>query len=486
MAGILYVSGLLTGLVAVAMAAPALLAASLGESGLAQTFLISAALTLFVALGLIFGLHGRERRLRRAELMALGILVFAVVPVFAALPLALSGRFATLVAAYFEAVSAFTTTGASTLFPLDGVPRAIVLWRAMLEWIGGGVSLLAIVLILAPARLGGTPDGPLRLVESGARTERARILGTALRVLPVYLLTSLVSFILLAAAGLPAFDAACLALSTLSTGGFMPRDGGLAAYDSLGVEAIIGLFMFVGATSIVWQRMLMTGRRQALKEHRESYWIAAAALGLGLAFAAGFYAGTDGPSGLSLAESAWKGLLTAISVISTTGFEVREGGFAAVALPLLLAALMLGGGGFSTAGGIKFYRLGAMLKQASGELSRLVYPHGIRSARFGSQPYDLQVMKAIWTGAMAYLGAAAVTLMLLALLGDSFDQALVAAIAALSNAGPVYAGLAAAEGWTAYGQMEPSYLTVLIGAMIVGRLEIIAVIALFNPLYWRS
>lgn len=486
MAGIFYLSGLLIGLIGTAMALPALVAASLGEDGLSEIFLICAALSLFFAGGLTFGLHGHERRLKRAELMLLGILIFSVVPIFAALPLALTDRFDTLLEAYFEAVSAFTTTGASTLASVDDVPRALVLWRALLEWIGGGVTLLAIVLILAPAGLGGTPDAPLRFVERGARTERQHIVGTAVRVLPPYLAGSLICFILLAAAGLPAFDAACLTFTTLSTGGFMPRDGTLAVYDSLGVEAIVGLFMFVGATSIVWQRMVMGWRWQALKEHRESYWIAAVAVGFGLFFGIGFYLGIDGPSGLSVAESFWKGLITAISVISTTGFEVREGGFAAVSLPLLLAMLMLGGGGFSTAGGIRFYRLGAMLKQASGELARLVHPHGVRSARFGSQPYDLQLMKAIWTGCMAYLGAAAVTLMLLALFGESFDQGLVAAIAALSNAGPVYSGLAAGEGWLAYSQMDPAYLVVITFAMIIGRLEIIAVFALFNPLYWRS
>lgn len=486
MAGIFYVSGLLIGLVAVAMSVPALLAASLGESGLSQIFLIGAALNLFVAGGLIFGLHGRERRLKRAELMVLGILIFAVVPVFGALPLALSEQFDTVLKAYFEAVSAFTTTGATTLAPIEGVPRAIVLWRAMLEWIGGGASLLAIVLILAPAHLGGTPDTPLRFVESGARTERAHVLGTTVRVMPPYVLTTVVCFVLLAATGVPAFDAACLSFSTLSTGGLMPRDGTLAVYDSRVVEAVLGLFMFIGTTSIVWQRMIMSGRWQALGEYRESHWIAAVVLGLGIFFAVGFYLGIDGPSGLSAVESAWKGLITSISVISTSGFEVREGGFAAVALPLLLAMLMLGGGGYSTAGGVKFYRLGAMLKQSSDELGRLVYPHGVRGARFGSQPYDLQLMKAIWTGSMAYLGAVAVTMMLLALFGESFDQGLVAAVTSLSNVGPVYSGLAAAEGWPAYGQMEPSYLTVITCAMIVGRLEIIAVFALFNPLYWRS
>jgi trk system potassium uptake protein TrkH len=165
---------------------------------------------------------------------------------------------------------------------------------------------------------------------------------------------------------------------------------------------------------------------------------------------------------------------------------VRQGGFAVVAAPLLVAMLMLGGGGFSTAGGIKFYRLGAMLNQAAGELARLIHPHGVRGARFGGQTYDLQVMKAIWSGSMAYVGAVAATLMLLALFGESFDQGLIAAVAALSNAGPVYTGVAAAEGWAAYGQMEPAYLAVITVAMIVGRLEVIAVFALFNPLYWRS
>lgn len=486
MASILYILGLMTGLIAVAMILPALVAAAAGETQLVATFLFSAALTAFLAGGLAFSLSGRERRLRRAESLVLLLLIWSLAPAVAALPFALSERFDSVLAAYFEAVSAFTTTGASVMGPRDAAPRALVFWYATLQWIGGGTILLAIVLILAPARIGGTPDSPVRLVESGSRSERERFAGTAMRILPLYALMTLVCFIALAVAGVGAFDAACLAFSALSTGGFAPRDGSLAVYGSLPVEAIVALFMFVGASSIVWQRMLVLRRWRALREHHETYWMAAAAVALGAAFAAGFYHGADGPSGLGLADSAWKGLFTAVSVISTSGFEVREGGFAALPVVPLLAVAILGGGGFSTAGGVKFYRLGAMLKQARDEINRLIHPHGIRSARFGSQPYDLQLMKALWTGVMAYLGAIATTLMLLALLGDSFESSLVAAVAALTNAGPLYSSLAAGAGWPDFAQMGPLLHAVLILAMIVGRLEVIAVFALLNPLYWRS
>lgn len=486
MASILYILGLMTGVIALAMIVPALVAAALGETQLVATFLFSAALTAFIAGGLSFGLSGRERRLRRSESLVLLLLIWSLMPAVAALPFVMSGRFDTLLRAYFEAVSAFTTTGASALVPRDTAPRALVFWHAMLQWIGGATILLAIVLVIAPARIGGTPDNPLRLVETGARSERARFIGTAIRILPLYGTMTLACFIALALAGIGAFDAACLAFGALSTGGFAPRDGGLAIYNTFAIEAIVGLFMFVGASSIVWQRMVVWRRWRSLREHRETYAMAAVIVALGVAFAIGFYLGVDGPSGLRPVDALWKGLITAVSVISTTGFEVREGGFAAIPVSLLVAVTILGGGGFSTAGGIKFYRLGAMLKQARDEMNRLIHPHGVRSARFGSQPYDLQLMKAIWTGFMAYLGAIATTLMLLTLFGDSFEPSLVAAIAALSNAGPVYSGLAAGAGWPDFAQMSPAYSIILILAMVIGRLEVIAVFALLNPLYWRS
>ena len=127
-----------------------------------------------------------------------------------------------------------------------------------------------------------------------------------------------------------------------------------------------------------------------------------------------------------------------------------------------------------------------MLKQAHGEVRRLIYPHGIRSAHFGSQPYDLQLMKAIWTGAMAYLGAVATVFMLLTLLGHGFESSLMAAVSAVANAGPVYTSMASANNWMAFGQMPQLDLMLLASAMIVGRLEVLALFALLNPLYWRS
>lgn len=486
MAGILYFLGILVGILGVAMVFPAMVAASLGEGDYTGIFLVSAALNLFVAGGLVSGLHGRERRLKRAESLGLAILVWTVAPAFAAMPFALAGSYELLPKAYFETVSAFTTTGATILGPADTLPRSLVLWRSLLQWIGGGITLLTVVLILAPARIGGTPDSTIIAIETGGRTERTRIMGTAMRVLPPYAALTGACIVLLAIFGMPAFDAVSLAMSAISTGGMMSHDGGLAIYDSFAIEAITGLFMFAGATSIVWHRMLFSRRWNGLKQHREAYWLALSCVGLGALFGMGFFLGIDGPSGLDPANAAWKGLITAISVISTTGIEVREGGFAAISLPLLAAMLMLGGTGFSTAGGIKFYRLGAMLKQGYGEIRRLIYPHGIRSAHYGSQPYDMQLMKAIWTSAMAYLGAIATVFMLFAALGNSFEGSLAISVSAIANAGPVYASLAAAKGWASYAQMPVPDLMLLSAAMVVGRLEVLALFALLSPLYWRS
>lgn len=469
------------------MLLPVAVAGSLGEWAPLKAFLLSAMITGFVGGSLIFALGGRRYRLGRMDTLLLAGLVWALGPVAGAVPLYVSGHIDTYWLAYVEAVSGFTTTGATVYKTLEGLPRSVLVWRATLQWLGGGVTLVAILLLLAPSRLGGTPDAPLVSVESGARSVGARIRVIAAHILPVYASTTAACFLLLVVCGVPALDALCLAFSTLSTGGFSPVDGGPGAYDLPLAEMVLALFMWVGATSVVWQRLLFQSKLAAATQQRESWWMAAAILALGLAFSWGFYTGVDGPSGLSVWFSLQKGLVTAASVVSTTGLEFREGGFAAVSLPLLLFVAFIGGGGFSSAGGVKFFRLGAMIVQAGRELRRLVYPHSIRSARFGSQAYDIQLMKGIWSAFMAFGLMTALAAGVFSAIGLSFDAAMTAAVSAVSNAGPLYTALQPAkQGWLAFAEFGTVGHAAYTVAMIAGRLEVLALFAIFSPQNWRN
>jgi trk system potassium uptake protein TrkH len=181
------------------------------------------------------------------------------------------------------------------------------------------------------------------------------------------------------------------------------------------------------------------------------------------------------------------GFFTAVSLITTTGIEIREGGFTILSLPLLLGICLIGGAGFSTAGGLKLFRAGAMLAQSNRELRRLIYPHGVRPAHFGGQVYNIQMMKSVWSIFVLYLGIAAALAATLGLFGFDFDAAITVAISNLVNAGPVYSALANQNpDWMSYSELSTGGMITLILTMVLGRLEIIGLIVLFNRTFWRS
>lgn len=487
MAGIFYLTGLMLNVIAGAMAFTTLLALLVNEPGMAMTFLVSTAMLVFVGGSLSIALRGRYREMRRIEVMGLAAAIWIIVPIFCAIPFWLSGISQTLVSALFEAVSGFTTTGSTLFGSLDQVPRTIILWRAILQWIGGLTTVMIVLLVFAPAQLGGIPERPLALIESGARSVKKRVLSTTGRIAPLYTLVTLICFIGLTASGLPLLDSFSIALSAISTGGFMPRDGGIGAYGSHPAEIIVGFAMLIGGTSFIWHRMLAQGRWPLAKQHREAFWFLGLAVVIGAYFTWSFFYGLDGPAGLFFFTALQTGFFTAVSLISTTGIEFREGGFAILSLPLLLGVCLIGGAGFSTAGGVKLYRAGAMLAQGNRELRRLIYPHGVRPAHFGGQVYDIQMMKSVWSIFILYLGISVALAALLGLFGFSFEAAITVAIANLVNAGPVYEALANQNpDWLAYSETSIGGQITLIIAMILGRLEIIGLIVVFNLTFWRS
>jgi trk system potassium uptake protein TrkH len=246
-------------------------------------------------------------------------------------------------------------------------------------------------------------------------------------------------------------------------------------------EVAILVFLLIGATSVAWYRILLQGQRSLLIEHRETYWLLGVAALTGLGYSFVFFGMEDVLSALG------EGLFTGVSLISTTGFETRSGGLAALPDTIVFFLAITGGAALSTAGGLKFYRIGGMFVQTVHELRRLIFPHSVRSTRFGSQPYDMNLMKAVW----AFLVAAVIVLMagglVLSLDLPTFDAALLASVSAFANIGPLYSPeWAISRGWPSYaGFSDLSHVTMIV-VMILGRIEVLVLFAAFNLAYWRS
>jgi len=484
---IVYVLGwLLIALVGL-MLLPVGLAVAKSEGSALDGFVLGAILAGFVGGTFVAAFGGRAIVADRKHALAILICAWTCVPIFAAVPFFAATPIA-LHAAIFEAVSAFTTTGASVFPRLAEVPQSLILWRALLQWAGGLLTLVSAIAILLP--LYGAEGFGLKgaAAESTSGSASKQPLYSVRIILPLYASLTVLCLISLLFSGIPAFDALCLAFSTVSTGGFMPRDGTIALYGSTSAEFALTGFMFLGSVSIFWTYSLVAGRRSSLTAGREPLYVGVAFVIGGLLLTTLLWLRFPGLQA-SWLEYLSVGMASAASLISTTGFLVSGDAFGLVPFMLLIVVCAIGAGRLSTAGGIKVSRLAMMLWQSFNELNVLLFPHGIHASVRGSGAFRQVTIGTIWALFFLTILVLALLILLLVTTGIPFEGALLAAVTALSNAGPIYesgrlAHLSADV--PAIWEMTPFAHLFLSAAMILGRVELLAVVSLIRLLLQRE
>lgn len=477
---VLYALGWSIVCLALAMLLPSLTAWVEGDADLAWSFGASAVLTGFFGGALLAVTSGSGETMDKRESYLFVVLVWVVLAGFGAVPLYFADPQFAGIDALFEASSGLTTTGATVLGDLDGVSSAILLWRALLQWGGGFLTILLVIVLLSYIGVGGLELFVSALPKGEGDSLSTRMAQTARALAWAYALATLACWVLLWLAGVPGLEALCLAFSTLSTGGFVTRNTGIAAFDSWAVELVLLFFMLVGAVnfSLVWAAF--HGRWQHIRREPELRYLlaGAAAAGVGLAVYV-FIAG-----GYSALASLRHGLFAAVSALTTTGFSSTDPQIWVGLSPILLIGLILVGASTgSTGGGLKLMRVAVLFKQARRELARLSHPHGVVSLRFGDRRITDPVIRAVWSLFFVYILAFAAISLALALLGIDVLTALAAAAVTLSNAGPAMAGIDPAGGGLA--AMPPAAKALLCFAMLLGRVELLALLTLVNPAYWK-
>lgn len=484
---IAYVLGWLLLSLAALMLIPAGMASALSEDAARDGFFVGVGVAAFTGGIFVSAFAGRPFVADRKHALTMLICAWVGLPLFAAVPFLAASTLAPS-AAVLEAVSAFTTTGATAFRRLAEVARSLILWRALLQWAGGLLTLVSAIAILLPL-YGGEAVTWRRGEGAGEETGNRKRIGDALRIiLPIYGGLTGACLILLLFAQIPAFDALCLALSAISTGGFMPRDGNIALYGSVSAELVITVFMFFGAVSIFWTHGLIARRRSSLAMGREPLYVAGAVvLGGALMTTALWlrFPGVDTPwfQNLSL------GLASAASLVTTTGFPTSAEAFDLIPFMLLLVICAIGAGRLSTAGGLKLSRLSMMLSQCYNELYLLLFPHGIHPSVRGAGALRQVTIATIWALFFLTMMFLAVMIVLLAATGIPFEGALLSAVTALSNAGPFYeigrvAHLPADV--PPIWEMTPAAHGLLSVAMVLGRVELLAVVSLARLLLQRD
>lgn len=480
---VLQAAGWLIAIIAVAMAVPILTAVAYVEPDAVRAFALGVAIAGVSGGALIMGFRDVRGEASRSDLILLVVAGWTVTPAFAAVPFAALAAPTGVTDAYFEAVSGLTTTGATVLGGrLDDVPRAVVAWRAVLQWLGGLGTVVVAVMILAPLGIGGMELRRSPLARGDATSLVGRLRQTGVQVMNVYAVLTVLCFVLIWAGGVPGFDSFCLALSTVSTGGFLVREGSLAVYDAPISIAFVVLFMILGAASFAAMRAAGRGNIAEARADPEVSYLGASILIMGAALSLAVFA-----AGATSSEALVDGFFLAASFATTTGF-LLSGAEDLAGIPPVLAmgVALIGGSTLSTAGGLKLMRLALLSKQVGRELKRLSHPHGIIPTRYAGRAVDIALMKDVWVFFILFLFVLILLAVIVSATGVVFEAALGAAAAALSNTGPAYAVVEAAiPGAVPYADFSSLAKFTLAAGMIIGRVEVFAFLSLFNIAYWR-
>jgi trk system potassium uptake protein TrkH len=448
--------------------------AALGDGRDAVLFCVCAAAAAFLGVGLRL-VAGADREgsfgARELPLFATGTAI--LLTLFAAAPFAFGSAKLPFAAAMFEAASGLMTNGASALASPDAVGTGLLFWRALLQFLGGGL-FIALMICLLPQ---GQGDGFWMLDGPNWEASRLRRLGP--RVLGAYSALTGLCAIAYFAGGMSVFDAVAHAFSTLSTGGFSTHAASFEFFGKPDLEWIAIVFMLLAALPLGTVAMLFKGELQPLLRHREvQLFLVIALVLIGVAWT---------HLALSGIESGWVGLRHAafdvVSRITTTGFEAGEPGQRGdFHVLLLIGAALVGGCAGSAAGGLRPLRLAVLMQGMRRSFTRFVHPNAAVPFTHGGRRLREEAVTAVFAFAVIYVTAFAILGLALALAGLGAGEALISAVMALTNAGPAFGpGLTSAD----YAHLPAAAYWVLAAGMIVGRLEVIMAVVLFLPGYWR-
>jgi trk system potassium uptake protein TrkH len=447
-----------------------------------QAFLLGTLITAGVG-GAISLLARRFRReLQPRDGFVLVGLTWVLLPAFGALPLWLALPGLSVTDAYFEAMSGFTTTGASVLSGLDQLPLSVNVWRCLLVLVGGMGIIVLVVAILPLLGVGGTQL--MRAETAGPMKDQKltpRIAETARGLWSVYFSVALMCFLAYRIAGMGWADAFMHMCSTMGLGGFSSHDASFGHWDSPLIEGVAVFFMAVAGVNFALYFVALR-RRSFSRVWRDAEARAYAVTLVAAMLASALYlyaSGTYATFALCLRHAAFN----LVSVATTTGFASVDYALWPVFVPglmLLLGCFATCAG--STGGGIKMVRMLLLLKQARHELVRIVHPNVVNPVVLGGTAVDARVMQSVIAFMMVY-GATLVALsMVLVFSGLELVTAFSAVVACLNNIGPGLGQVGPAGNYSGFTDLQTWVCTV---AMLLGRLELLSLLVLFTPQFWR-
>jgi trk system potassium uptake protein TrkH len=409
-------------------------------------------------------------------LVGLGWLLTAL---FGCLPYLLTGAVTTVPDALFESISGFSTTGASIFREVEHLPKGLLLWRSLTNWLGG-MGVLALMLAVMPS----VKADSIHIIQAEAPGPYVdkfvpRIANVARILYGVYAAITVTEIIFLLLGGMPLYDSVLHAFGTVSTGGFSNRNISIGAYESPYIESVITIFMVICGVNLSFFPFIAKGRlRDVLKDEEMRFYfgliVAAILLITVNLIASGVY---------DTATSVRHAAFQVGTIITTTGFSsVDFNLWPLFSQSVLLLLMVVGGCAGSTAGGVKCMRILLMLKIIRREVSKILHPKAIGGVKLNGRLVESHILAGITAFFCLYMFTFAAALLVVSLDGFDLTASTTAVLSAISNIGP---GLGAVGPTGSFADFSGLSKILLAACMLMGRLEIYPALLMCVPVFWK-
>lgn len=439
---------------------------------------------IVLGVGLLFyalGFGANEHTAGRREGMLIVTLTWILFSLTGMLPFYLGGYIDNVTDAYFETMSGFTTTGSTILSDIEALPKGILFWRSLTQW-QGGMGMIVFTVALVPI-FGGGASQMFDAEATGITHERfrPRITQVAKRLWGIYLTLTAILTLLLWLGPMNLFDAVCHSFTTLATGGYSTKNASVAYWNSAYVDYMITFFMCVGATNMTLIYFFFNGKFSKLLKDEETRWFYAFTLGVMLVVTAWLlYGGFETNVELAFRKASFQ----VATLISTCGFATADyvpwGPFFWLIAILLMVVCGCAG---STSGGLKMGRILILSKSLFIEFKKRVHPHAVVPVRISNHVISQDIVQRVMAFAFLYISLIVVSCLILTMDGLGFEEAIGAAVSAISNTGPGLGTIGPVANFSALPDFSKWYLSFL---MMTGRLEIFTVLTLFIPGFWKQ
>ena len=457
---------------------PFLVALYYGD-GDALSFFITMVLMLPIMIFLCKIRTDKEEIYAKEGFLTVG-LAWIVISFFGALPFVFSGAIPSLVDAFFETSSGFTTTGASILTEIQSLPKGILFWRSFTHWVGG-MGFLIFILALMPTFSGNTIH--LLKAESPGPTPGKivpKIKQTAKILYAIYFVLTLIETIFLKSAGLSWYDSIIHALGTAGTGGFSNMNASVAAFNNPAVEWIITIFMLLFGVNFVLYFQLIRGNVKAFFKSEELKWYLIAVFASIIIIAVNIIPFNHGDVTKSIRDSAFQ----VSSIVTTTGYAtVNFNLWPTLSKVILIMLMFMGAMAGSTGGGIKTIRIVIIFKAIRREIDKILHPRRVKSVKIDGNVVEEETISGVFLFIFAYIIISLIAIFIVSF--DNFDitTTVTSVIATLSNIGPGLEMVGPAGNFSAFSDLSKLVLSF---CMLAGRLEIYPMLILFSPSLWKK